>query len=138
MSAPITTTSPENTWHERLRTARTARSVSQTDLARAIKVTPPTVCEWESGRIQELKGANLLKVCHYLKIRQDWLLHGRGDMDNTNSPITPQMIADLSPERREAVELMQQLADFQLADIVTTIKKQVQTNKQIITQLTRQ
>ena len=138
MSAPISTASPQNTWHERLRVARTALNVSQTDLARAIKVTPPTVCEWESGKIQELKGANLFKVCHYLKIRQEWLLHGRGAMENTNTQITPQMIADLSPERQEVVELLQQLADFQLADIVTAIKKQVQTNQQIIAQLTRQ
>ena len=69
------------TWNERLKFAREARGLSAAAFAREVKVSKPTVSDWESGEIKELKGKNLDKACSVLKIRQEWLLHNKGEMD---------------------------------------------------------
>lgn len=68
------------TWNERLTVARKKRGLSKAELARSVGVSGPTVTDWESGEIKGLKIENLHKICRVLRIREAWLLRGRGDM----------------------------------------------------------
>ncbi|RNE89854.1 hypothetical protein EBL84_09200 [Marichromatium sp. AB31] len=83
----------KTTWNDRLRDALTAREKSPAELSRAVGVKPPTVHGWLHGGIKNLKGENLVRVCSYLHIRQEWLLYGRGEMEeqprHEQPPATP-------------------------------------------------
>lgn len=71
-----------DTWNERLGKARIARGYDNlSEFARLVGVKPPTAHAWESGDIKELKAESLYKICALLKIRQEWLLYGKGEMD---------------------------------------------------------
>lgn len=73
--------------------------MSKADLARACKVSSPTVTEWESGGIKNLDAANMLNICRILRLDPWWLVFG---MDNGKSPITE----DKSPLSNEALKLI--------------------------------
>src|SRR5579885_1356613 len=78
----------------RLRHARKEREVSQAALAKAVGIKQPSVSELESGETKEMSGPVLLAVCEFLRIRPQWLLHGKGEMDA--GPFE-----DLQPDGRE-------------------------------------
>lgn len=69
-----------STLADRLRAAMAASGVSQAELARACSVKPPSVHGWLSGKSKFLRGENLLKAAAVLKVDQDWLATGRGEM----------------------------------------------------------
>lgn len=54
--------------------------INQADLARACNVKPPSVNGWLSGKAKFLRGENLLKAAAALKVNQQWLADGTGDM----------------------------------------------------------
>lgn len=71
------------TWNQRLRQARLARGFDNlTAFARSLGVKAPTAHNWESGATKELKGQNLINVCQKLQITHQWLLDGKGNMDD--------------------------------------------------------
>lgn len=53
--------------------------VSQAALARACKVSPPSVNDWLSGKTKRMGGVNLLRVSQFLNVSPTWLATGRGD-----------------------------------------------------------
>lgn len=69
-----------STLADRIRAAMSASAVSQAELARACDVKPPSVNGWLSGKAKFLRGENLLKAAKALKVDQDWLATGRGEM----------------------------------------------------------
>lgn len=52
--------------------------ISQATLARAVKVSQPTVNDWLSGKTKTIKGPTLLAVARFLNVSADWLATGRG------------------------------------------------------------
>lgn len=86
-------------WNQRITKAREDRHMTKADLARACKVAPPTVTEWESGGIKELTADKMLKICDALHIDPWWLVLGTG---NFKSSITE----DKTPLSNEARKLI--------------------------------
>lgn len=74
---------------ERLKKAMDDAGVSQAELARACKVKPPSVNGWLSGKSKFLRGENLLAAARALRVSQDWLATGRGEMCNDAAPVEP-------------------------------------------------
>ena len=67
-----------STLAERIRGAREAAGIRyKSELARRVGVSSPTVTDWESGEINELKADNLFALCKVLNVRPEWLLSGR-------------------------------------------------------------
>lgn len=87
------------TWNARITEAREAKKMTKADLARACKVAPPTISDWESGAIKTLEAPNLLKICDALHVDPWWLLLGT---DNGKAPITEEK----TPLSREAKNLI--------------------------------
>jgi SOS-response transcriptional repressor LexA len=65
------------TLHERITYARTKAGLSKANIARAVGVSSPTVTDWESGKIKNIEGANLLKLASVLKVTPEWLQTGK-------------------------------------------------------------
>lgn len=65
---------------ERIRVAMQAAGLSQVELARACGVKPPSVHGWLTGKAKFLRGENLLMAARALRVNQDWLATGVGDM----------------------------------------------------------
>lgn len=65
-----------NTWNSRITEARTARNMSKAELARACKVSGPTVTDWENGNIKMLEASNMLQICKVLGVDPRWLVLG--------------------------------------------------------------
>ena len=64
---------------ERIKRARRERGWSQTELARRMLVTQPSVAEWESGR-KAPSMKNLLRLTKLLEVGFEWLSTGRGEV----------------------------------------------------------
>lgn len=52
--------------------------ISQAALARACKVSQPSVNDWLSGKTKTIKGPTLLRVARFLRVSPDWLATGKG------------------------------------------------------------
>lgn len=97
-----------STLADRIRAAMSASGVSQAELARACDVKPPSVNGWLSGKAKFLRGENLLKAAKALKVDQDWLATGRGEMKragdvNSNGNLAAVLlnpVAETSQEQR--------------------------------------
>lgn len=66
-----------SSWGERIRDRRTELGLSIAQLARACKLSPPSVHDWESGKTKMIDGANLIAVAHALQVSPEWLMTGR-------------------------------------------------------------
>jgi transcriptional regulator with XRE-family HTH domain len=86
-------------WNQRITEARTDRQMTKADLARACKVSPPTVTDWESGGIKELTADKMLKICDALRVDPWWLVLGKGNFK-------PSIIEDKTPLSNEARKLI--------------------------------
>lgn len=64
-------------WNDRLRAARDAAAVTDTDIARACAVKNPSVNGWMTGATKTIEGENLLKVCAFLKTTPEWIIFGK-------------------------------------------------------------
>lgn len=62
-------------WGERLKTARKARGMTQTEVAGHLGLTTQVVSTWEKGRNWPLT-PNLITLKHVLGVSIDWLLVG--------------------------------------------------------------
>jgi transcriptional regulator with XRE-family HTH domain len=71
-------------WNERLRQARDAAGVSNTDIAKACKVKPASVTGWMNGETVNIEAQNLLAACRLLKVSPFWVMMG----DETETDIT--------------------------------------------------
>jgi transcriptional regulator with XRE-family HTH domain len=70
-----------STLAERITQARKLAGIKyKVDLARKVGVSAPTVTEWESGEIHELKADNLHRLAKVLCVRPEWILSGREPM----------------------------------------------------------
>ena len=65
--------------NERLREARKALGLTQTDFAKRIGVTNPTISQIENGKIA-LTERVVIAVCREFSINENWLRTGEGEM----------------------------------------------------------
>lgn len=65
------------TWNDRIREKRQAAGLLKGEFARQVRVSAPTVTDWESGEIRRIDGENLVRVCDVLGVSPKWLLTGR-------------------------------------------------------------
>ena len=59
---------------EKIRFIRIKAGLSKSQLAQAMGVKPPTVTNWESGKIKMLSANNLHKICKLFDVEEEWLL----------------------------------------------------------------
>jgi len=78
-----------NTWHQRLTAAREALGITKAELARRVKVSAPTVTDWESGKIKTPDAPHLLRLCQVLGRSTYWLMDGRSDPSLPPTPLEP-------------------------------------------------
>lgn len=52
--------------------------VSQAALARACRISRPSVNDWLSGKTQTIEGSNLLAAARFLNVSPEWLANGTG------------------------------------------------------------
>ena len=64
---------------ERIKRARQERGWSQTELARRMPVTQPSVADWESGR-KTPSMKNMVRLAKLFDVGFEWLSTGRGEM----------------------------------------------------------
>jgi len=76
-------------------------------LAQMVGVSPPTVSEWQSGKIQQISVRNALKICHALDVDLKWLMHGGQEL----SPSINQPRHDQGALSMNTDELIQYLHD---------------------------
>jgi transcriptional regulator with XRE-family HTH domain len=91
-------------WNDRLRAARDAAGVTDTDIARACGVKNPSVNGWMTGATKTIEGENLLKVCAFLQTSPEWIVFGKKEDE---PKVKPAFTMNLDAELDRAVELMQ-------------------------------
>lgn len=96
----------------RLKRARKLRGLSQVQLAKAAGVGQSSVSEVETGESKSPRGTNLVTLAQILKISPHWLATGKGQMDATDDPLSPEAIKvgrdwmRLAPEVQKTVAAM--------------------------------
>lgn len=90
------------TLQERLKIAMDGPpKVSQAALARACKISAPSVHDWISGKTKSIEGANLLAAAAFLNVLPLWLATGKGPMRGSarvdGDAVEAVIIGDLSP-----------------------------------------
>lgn len=63
-------------WNDRVKEARVNAGISKSDFAKAVKVSAPTVTDWESGEIKKIDGENLLRAASVLGVTAEWIIFG--------------------------------------------------------------
>lgn len=100
---------------QRIRRARRAANLNQSQLARAVGVTRASVSFWENGQTLHLEGTHLERVCTVLKVTPQYLLYGRGKDPApavTMTGPTPLDVTGLTVAQRDYVAaLVRLLAD---------------------------
>lgn len=93
---------------ERITEVRQAKGWTKAELARQLKVEPPTVSQLESGKTKAPSSENLLRM-RDLGINPDYIMHGKGpkllqDIETKLEVETlMSMLAEVDKEQRETV-----------------------------------
>lgn len=69
-------------------------SMSPAQLAREVKVKPPSVSAWLSGDTKTIKGENLLRAAQVLQCSPQWLATGLGPSDPSAAGSTAHLARD--------------------------------------------
>lgn len=73
---------------DRIRDARSARGISQTELSRRVGVSRASASQWESDQSIPT-GPNMVTIARELKVRAEWLAEGKGPRDANENTFTP-------------------------------------------------
>lgn len=129
------TFSDMETWHIRLKRARLARGFYiLAEFANAVNVQPASAHDWESGKTKTLKVETLLKICNVLKIRQDWLLYGEGEMTEQPQP-TEDKAAEIPEKHKVILELLSRITESQTDELIKALAIQKQANERLLQEL---
>lgn len=96
---------------ERIKRARKERGWSQTELARRMQVTQPSVADWESGR-KAPSMKNMVRLAKLLDVGFEWLSTGRGELSSPRvlSASEPMPAYEwMLPEERQLLALFARL-----------------------------
>ena len=94
-----------NTLTERIRTAREQAGLSQTDVAKALRVSASAVNQWEQGLSKNIKLEHFFALANLLKQDPQWLATGTAFPYMRRTPATPPKQYD-SPLTREEKALL--------------------------------
>lgn len=92
-------------WNKRLAEARIERGLRKSELARMIGVSAATLTNWENGKVESIKGENLMKACAALNVTETWLMSGTEDT-------SPDRILRLLPGAQRVVPTDDESDDF--------------------------
>ena len=107
-------------------------------LARACKVTPPSVNGWLSGKSKTIEGSNLVAAAEFLKVNPKWLADGKGPKYPTEETAPVYRISEPTPptyHRRntdcdewttEVIKLMQSLRPEQREGALAALRTHIQ------------
>ncbi len=104
---------------QRIKKIREAAGVSQQYLAEKVGVSRVAVTKWESGQTSNLKLDNLMKLCNFLGISVEYLIHGE-ESRSGNKPIE-----FISRRDIDANEINEDLKSPDLTDGDVTVIKSV-------------
>lgn len=103
---------------ERISAALSEAGMSQSDLATACNVKPPSVNDWVSGKTKTLKAGTAMRAAEALKVNFLWLTEGTGPMRD-GLPVTPRSryiedaeAAGFLPVRRVHIQLSAGVSGF--------------------------
>lgn len=100
--------------------------VTAAAIARACKITRPSVHAWLSGRTKTIEGANLLAAAKLLKVNPEWLTTGHGLMRLNPSGVA-EPVPSYSDDKllNEAIELLRKIPAAQLPEAINFLRWQL-------------
>lgn len=101
------TPSRPGTFGERVRDLRKGFGLTQERLATKAGLKQVTISAIEVGRMNDLEGERLIKLCRALKTNADWLLHG------SKAAHTPRQLMHLDDEEHGLIALFRELSKQQ-------------------------
>jgi transcriptional regulator with XRE-family HTH domain len=113
---------------ERLREARLRVHLTQDQLASRCGISRSLVSQWETGVVQDISAANLVRAARALRVSLDWLLEGDGDGIGEQP-------AGYAPDP-ELAELWDALTESQRGALLEKIRALVAHNRELLEQLT--
>ncbi len=72
----MNTTTPQETWNQRLAAAVKSRGITRTAFAKAVRRSGATVTAWLNDETSALQAEDAVRICEVLNIQLDWLLFG--------------------------------------------------------------
>lgn len=88
---------------------RIAKGITQAQLAKAIGIRPPSLCDIENGITKSLKANTVLLLSRHLECSADWLNTGKGN-PALSHPITSveeseliALFANMTPQNQQAL-----------------------------------
>ncbi len=102
----------------RIKKARTEKGWSQSELARRMFVSQPSVADWESGR-KAPHTKNLARLAMLLGVSVEWLATGRGAKHLASTHGTPETSADwMLPDERRLLDIFGNLKPHQRSTLL--------------------
>jgi transcriptional regulator with XRE-family HTH domain len=100
--------------------------VTAAAIARACKITRPSVHAWLSGRTKTIEGANLLAAAKLLQVTPEWLTSGNGLMRPHPSGVS-EPSAGYGDDKllNEAIELLRKVPASQLPETINFLRWQL-------------
>lgn len=74
-------------WNDRLVKARNEAGVTDTDIARHLKVSNPTVYGWMTGKTKNIESRHLLPLCVFLNVSPHWIMFGDSKEFSFEQPV---------------------------------------------------
>lgn len=111
-------------WNDRLRQARDAANVRNADIARALKVSNPTVNGWMTGDTVNIEARNLLPLCKMLGVSPFWVMFA--DDEEAEMAILPDTASIPAMDTLRLLALFAQATDDgrrRIMDLAGTVKK---------------
>jgi transcriptional regulator with XRE-family HTH domain len=126
------------TWNDRLREARESAGIPKGQFARLVRVSAPTVTDWEKGNIKKIDGENLVRACDLLGVSPKWIIMGIKSGDDIGQPMaqvagTPEPA--LSQVHRELIDLFDGLTRSQQEDFLSNLREKKRLNDDLLEQL---
>lgn len=107
---------------ERVRKARTAKQMSQAQLAEALNISPSHMSNIEMGK-HAMNVATLYQLCELLDVSADWIIrNGTHESRAYTAEELTQIIDDCSPAEAEALLSVFQYAKQKMRDVIRTDK----------------
>jgi len=101
------------TIHNRIKEAREAKGLNQSEVARHMKVFPQTVQQWESGKTAPRRG-RLLALASFLGVTPEWLLFGKGGTNHVAKPLV--LVIPNKTDAKSKVDPDKKLRAYRLVD----------------------
>jgi transcriptional regulator with XRE-family HTH domain len=101
---------------QRLKDCRKERKLSQQQLAKAARITQPSLSDLETGETKVVAGDTLIRLARALKVRAEWLMTGEGERDIGGSDYRDDERALIQKYRRSSPiwrAALQNLAELQ-------------------------